>query len=90
MTDLNRRDLLAGLAAAFGASVSPTAILAQQPRPTVPPPSPPAAAPPAAAPPAPRFGFEDVVRRARDLSALNYEVQPIQLPEQLQRLEFDQ
>lgn len=62
-------------------TVAPVALMAQQP---VAPP------PPASAPPTPRFVFDDVVRRARDLSQAGYEAQAVQLPEALARLEFDQ
>jgi len=37
----------------------------------------------------PHFGFEDVVRRARDLAGAPFEPAPPQLPEQLARLDFD-
>ncbi|AMJ62065.1 glucan biosynthesis protein [Bosea sp. PAMC 26642] len=78
MTNTNRRHLLAGLAAALSLSVAPSALLAQQPAPQ----------PPAPAPPQPRFGFEDVVRRAREIAAVPYEQGPT-LPEPLSRLDFD-
>jgi glucans biosynthesis protein len=80
MSKFTRRAVLAGLGFALAGSAAPGALMAQQPAP------PPAALPP----PPPRFGFEDVVRRAREVSALAYEAQPIQLPEQLLRLDFDQ
>jgi glucans biosynthesis protein len=35
------------------------------------------------------FGFEDVTRRARDLAGAPFEAAPPQLPEQLDRLDFD-
>ncbi|MBY6241308.1 glucan biosynthesis protein [Methylosinus sp. Sm6] len=38
---------------------------------------------------APRFGFEDVARRVRDLAGAPFEAAPPQLPEQLDRLDFD-
>ncbi len=82
---IDRRRTLGVLALAFAASVAPGALTAQQ-RPAQPPPSP---APPQAAPPTPRFAFDDVVRRARDLSALAYEAQTQAAPEELQRLDFD-
>jgi periplasmic glucans biosynthesis protein len=78
---VGRRSVLAGLAAAFAVSVAPGALLAQQPAP----------APPAAGqPPTQRFGFDLVVRRARELAAGPYEAHPAPLAEQLQRLDFDQ
>lgn len=45
----------------------------------------------AAAPgqPVPRFGFEDVVRRARDLGTAPFEANPPPLPDDLTRLDFD-
>jgi len=80
MSLLDRRAVLAGLGFALAASAAPGALMAQQPAPP----------PPATPQPAPRFVFEDVVRRAREMAAVPYEQQPIQLPEQLQRLDFDQ
>lgn len=41
-------------------------------------------------PPPANFGFDDVVRRARDLAAKPYDANVRQLPEELQRLSFDQ
>ncbi len=38
---------------------------------------------------APRFSFDDVVRRARDLAALPYDSTPSQLPEAIAKLDFD-
>ena len=79
MTVSNRRQILAGLSAALSFSVAPAALLAQQPE-TQPAPAP--------TPPQPRFGFEDVVRRAREIAAAPYEPGPT-LPEPLSRLDFD-
>lgn len=79
MTVSNRRQILAGLSAALSFSVAPAALLAQQPE-TQPAPAP--------TPPQPRFGFEDVVRRAREIAAAPYEPGP-NLPEPLSRLDFD-
>ena len=79
MTVSNRRQILAGLSAALSFSVAPAALLAQQPE-TQPAPAP--------TPPQPRFGFEDVVRRAREIAAAPYEAGPT-LPEPLSRLDFD-
>ena len=82
---MRRRTVLGGLAAALAATAAPAALMAQQPAPAQPSP-----AAPAGPPPTPRFAFEDVVRRARDLAQVAYEAQPVQLPEALGRLEFDQ
>jgi glucans biosynthesis protein len=42
-------------------------------------------------PPAPvaRFGYEDVVRRARELASAPYDATPPRLPEELEKLDFD-
>ncbi|SEG25738.1 glucan biosynthesis protein [Bosea lathyri] len=77
MTIPSRRRVLAGLSAALCLSSAPSVLLAQQPP-----------AQPAPAPPQPRFGFEDVVRRAREIAAVPYEPGP-NLPEPLSRLDFD-
>jgi periplasmic glucans biosynthesis protein len=39
--------------------------------------------------PAPRFGYEDVIRRARDLAGAPYDATPPRLPEELEKLDFD-
>ena len=39
--------------------------------------------------PPPRFGYEDVVRRARDLAGAAYDPTPPRLPEELEKLDFD-
>lgn len=78
MIKTDRRRILASLAAGLSLSAAPAALLAQQPAPE----------PPAPAPPQPRFGFEDVVRRAREIAAVPYEQGPT-LPEPLSRLDFD-
>ena len=75
----DRRRVLAGLSAALCASAAPLAVLAQQPE------AQPAA--PATAP-QPRFGFAEVARRAREISAAPYE-QGGNLPEALTKLDFD-
>jgi glucans biosynthesis protein len=51
--------------------------------------APPPAQPQSAAPPPPRFGYEDVIRRARDLSALPYDANPPPLPDALAKLDYD-
>ncbi|MDB5569144.1 MAG: Glucans biosynthesis protein [Hyphomicrobiales bacterium] len=75
MPAFDRRSLLAG----FAVYAAGTPVLAQPVQ---------NAAPRPAAPP-PAFGYDDVVRRAREISAAPYDgaVQP--LPEQLTRLDFD-
>ncbi|MDP3408337.1 glucan biosynthesis protein [Bosea sp. (in: a-proteobacteria)] len=79
MTLPDRRRVLAGLSAAFSLSAAPSVLLAQQP----------AAQPEASAqPPQPRFGFEQVVSRARAIAAVPYDAGP-NLPEPLSRLDFD-
>ncbi len=83
MTTTDRRRVLGGLAAALCLSVAPSVLLAQQPQPQgqpqpVPPP----------APPQPRFGFEDVQRRAREVAGVPYEP-PAALPEALAKLDYD-
>ncbi|BCB17607.1 glucan biosynthesis protein G [Bosea sp. ANAM02] len=88
MTTTDRRRVLGGLSAALCLSAAPSVLLAQQPRPQPQPqgqPQPPA---PQNAAPQPRFGFEDVQRRAREIAAVPYE--PIApLPEALARLDYD-
>lgn len=80
MTMLDRRRVLAGLSAALSLSAAPSILLAQQPQnPNPPPPQ---------TPPQPRFGFEDVQRRAREVAAVAYEP-PAALPEPLARLDYD-
>jgi glucans biosynthesis protein len=44
---------------------------------------------PAPAPTQPRFGYEDVVRRARELAGVPYDATVPPLPEQLAKLDFD-
>ncbi len=79
MTTTDRRRVLGGLAAALSLSVAPSVLLAQQP---------PAQPQPQNAPPQPRFGFEDVQRKAREIAALPYEPAPAS-PEVLTKLDFD-
>ena len=78
MTTIDRRRVLAGLSAALILSAAPSALLAQQP---VPPAEP-------SAEQQPRFGFDHVVNRAREIAAVAYEPGP-NLPEPLSRLDFD-
>lgn len=88
MTTTNRRRVLGGLSAALCLSAAPSVLLAQQPRPQPQPQSQPQTPPPQNAAPQPRFGFEDVQRRAREIAAVPYE--PIApLPEALAKLDYD-
>lgn len=86
MTTTDRRRILGGLSAALCLSAAPSVLLAQQPQPQQQGPQPPPA--PQNAAPQPRFGFEDVQRRAREIAAVPYE--PIApLPEALAKLDYD-
>lgn len=76
----HRRSVLAGLSAALAFSVSPGTLLAQQPE---------AQPAPSAEPQPPRFGFDNVLARAKELAAVPYEAGPT-LPEALAKLDFDQ
>ncbi len=88
MTTTDRRRVLGGLSAALCLSVAPSVLLAQQPRTPTQPQGQPQTPPPQNAAPQPRFGFEDVQRRAREISAVPYE--PIApLPEALAKLDYD-
>ncbi len=88
MTTTDRRRVLGGLSAALCLSVAPSVLLAQQPRPQPQPQGQPQTPPPQNAAPQPRFGFEDVQRRAREIAAVPYE--PIApLPEALAKLDYD-
>ncbi|MCI4680668.1 glucan biosynthesis protein G [Rhodoblastus acidophilus] len=80
MPQIDRRFLLNAFALSGAAALAPRAL------------SPAAAEPSGAAggrPPAPRFGFDDVVKRARDLAAAPYDAAMPKLPEALNRLDFD-
>ncbi|TAJ29917.1 glucan biosynthesis protein G [Bosea sp. (in: a-proteobacteria)] len=79
MTMLDRRHFLGGLSATLMLSAAPSALLAQQPQ---------TQAPPVPAPPQPRFGLEDVQRRAREVSMVPFEAPPMQ-PEALAKLDYD-
>jgi glucans biosynthesis protein len=78
MITIDRRRVLAVLSAALSLSAAPSALLAQQPAPAAEP----------SAEPQPRFGFDHVVSRAREIAAVAYEPGP-NLPEPLSRLDFD-
>lgn len=78
----DRRDALKLMAAAgvtLPGVMAPGPVLAQ----AVPP------VPPSAQP-TPRFSYDDVVRRARELSTLPYEAPRVQLPRELGAMNFDQ
>jgi glucans biosynthesis protein len=76
MTDLNRRTLVKGLLMS-GAVTAPLRTAVAQ------------AAKPAAPPAPPKFDFEDVVRRARDLASAPFDAAIAPLPEALNKLDFD-
>jgi glucans biosynthesis protein len=80
---MDRRQLLGGASAGILAFAADS--LAQNRLPQT---SPAAQPPPAPATPRPRFSFDDVIRRARELSTMPYETPP-PLPEVLARLDFD-
>ncbi|WP_026608470.1 glucan biosynthesis protein [Methylocapsa acidiphila] len=80
MIDLNRRMLVQGLVASGGAMASSLGSASAQPSKLTPPPPDPAT---------PKFDFDDVVRRARDLAAARFEAAAPALPDGLNRLDFD-
>ncbi len=73
MSEFNRRTLLASVATASTTALLSNSVLAQNEPP----------------PAVPRFGYEDVVRRARELAAAPYDASPPRLPEELEKLDFD-
>ncbi len=73
MTDLTRRSVISSLLLAAGTPCV-TTVRAQSQQ---------------SAEPAPKFGFEDVVRRARDLSTAPFDLTLPQLPDALSNLDFD-
>ena len=73
MPDISRRTLLAGIAAASSARLAP-AFAQTAPEPGK---------------AAPAFGYDDVVKRARDLAAAPFDAQIPPLPESLAHLDFD-
>ena len=83
MTEPTRRKILS--AAALGAGTLGTGALAWSGASAQPSPKPPNQP----AQPAPRFGFDDVVRRARDLAAAPYDASIARLPDGLETLDFD-
>ncbi|MGL4637416.1 MAG: glucan biosynthesis protein [Beijerinckiaceae bacterium] len=84
---MDRRKVITGIASTAGAMVSYAAYAQNRatPAPQAAPPQTPAA-PPAA--PQPRFVFEDVIRRARDLAAVAHDPNTA-MPEMLAKLDFD-
>ncbi|HLJ72851.1 MAG TPA: glucan biosynthesis protein [Roseiarcus sp.] len=80
MPPLNRRALLVAMISASAARWTMPAVAQQNP------PSPPAAAGPAAAP---HFGYDDVVKKARDLAAAPFDGRVAPLPDGLAHLDFD-
>jgi glucans biosynthesis protein len=75
MTSLDRRSVLNVLAVSGAAALASPAFA--QPKEKSQPPQP------------PRFNFEDVLRRAKDLAAAPYDAMPPKLPEVLNKLDFD-
>ncbi len=80
MTDPTRRKLLGAAALGAGALAWSGALGQPMPKP---------ASQPTAAPPPPHFGFEDVVRRARDLAAAPFDATVARLPDGLETLDYD-
>jgi periplasmic glucans biosynthesis protein len=76
MYDLSRRALLVSIAAASGARLAAPAVAQTD-------------APPAAAPAPAPFGYQDVVKRARDLAAAPFDRSIAPLPDGLAALDFD-
>lgn len=79
MTDLSRRALLVSFIASGTLATNDRADSAESTR---------AAAPPAV-PPRPKFDFDDVIRRARDLASAPFEPALPPLPDSLSNLDFD-
>ena len=76
MHDLSRRALLVSIVAASGAGLAAPAAAQTD-------------ASPPAAPAPPTFGYEDVVKRARDLAAAPFDSSIPPLPDGLATLDFD-
>lgn len=79
MTELSRRALLASIVATGTLAGNARARAAEPAKPVMPP----------GVPPRPKFAFEDVVRRARDMAAAPFESNVPALPEPLSKLDFD-
>jgi glucans biosynthesis protein len=79
MTEPTRRNILGAASLGVGALVW-TGALAQPSQKSAPPP---------ATPPAPKFGFDDVVKRARELAAAPFDKTIARLPDGLETLDFD-
>jgi glucans biosynthesis protein len=77
MPQFDRRFLLNALAVSGAAALAPRALAQNSGQPGT------------GQPPAPHFGFEDVVKRARELAAAPYDAMPPKLPEALNKLDFD-
>jgi glucans biosynthesis protein len=84
MADLNRRLLVQYLIASGVLAGDAHQLRAQTQRP----PAPASSSPPAAVP-IQKFDFEEVLRRARELSTAPFEATPQPLPEALNKLDFD-
>jgi len=84
MADLNRRTLVHSLIASGALAAGPQSVLAQAPHVAQSQPQ----SPQAITPP-PKFDFDDVVRRARDLATAPFEASPPSLPDALNKLDFD-
>lgn len=81
MSSVDRRQFVASLSA-LGTAIlaAPRDAFAQQPVPPT----------PGTAPaPTPRFGYQDVIRKARELAGLPHEANPPALPDALAKLDFD-
>ncbi len=74
MPQIDRRFVLSALAASGAQAVVPSFAFAQQG---------------AVQPPPPHFGYEDVVKRARELAAAPFDALPPKLPDGLDKLDFD-
>ena len=81
MSQIDRRFLLNALAVSGAAALAPRALSGASAQT--------ASAPAGAPPPAAKFGFDDVVKRARDLAAAPYDGALPKLPEALTKLDFD-
>lgn len=87
MTDTSRRQILG--AAALGAGALATGTLAWSGAIAQPSPAQPKAPAKAPVPQAPKFGFEDVVKRARELAEAPFDASIAKLPDGLDTLDFD-